>query len=164
MPSHGIITKWDYPPYSTASYYIVRLPFKSWCSVFLFSTAMPSSSLFKVTYSPKFNIDIKVWIATLTILKSSGWSCVTDHCSCVTETPACNPWGITTIGDTDTVAFSMPYTMRLFNTTIMVLEYNFPSTADVVTKYVALLIKKMRLMTAMAAVSNTSQKRNQNLA
>jgi hypothetical protein len=45
-------------------------------------------------------------------------------------------------------------TMRLFNTTIMVLEYNFPSTADVVSKYAALLgiRKKTRLMTARAAV------------
>ena len=52
------------------------------------------------------------------------------------------------------VSFMMPYTMRLFNTTIIVLEYIFPSTAEVVSKYATLLgiRNKTRLMIARAAV------------
>ena len=122
---------------------------------------MPSSSLFKVAYPPRrrFNIDIKVWIGTLTVLNcSSGCSSGSDHCSCVTEAPACdvkNLWGVN-IGESlsDMVSFAMPYTMRLFNKTIMALEYIFPSTAEVVSKYATLLgiRNKTRLMIAMAAV------------
>ena len=48
----------------------------------------------------------------------------------------------------------MPYTMRLFNTTIMVLEYIFPSICETASKYTGLLgiRNKTRLMIAKAAV------------
>ena len=99
---------------------------------------------------------------TLTVLKSSsGCSSGSDRCSCVTETSTCcvalntDLRKVTTDKSSfDTVSFVMLYTMRLFNTTIMVLEYIFPSTSKVVSKYDGLLgIKnKMRLMIAKAAV------------
>ena len=48
----------------------------------------------------------------------------------------------------------MPYTIRLFKTTIMVLEYIFPSIIEVVWKYVTLQIRKNpRFIIAKAAVT-----------
>ena len=99
---------------------------------------------------------------TLTVLKSSsGCSSGSDHCLCVTETPtsSCEVKNIDlrkVIADEssfDSVSFAMPYTMRLLNTTIIVLEYNFPSTSEVVSKYAGLLgsRNKTRLMIATAA-------------
>ena len=115
---------------------------------------MLSPSLLKVAYPPRrrFNVDIKVCILTLTALKSSsGGSSGFDHSSCVIEIPE-----VADLDENlfDTISSAMPYTMRLFNTTIMVLEYNFPSTAEVVSKYAALLgiRNKTRLVIARAAV------------
>ena len=112
----------------------------------------------------------KVHIMTLTVLKSSsGCSSGSDRCSCVTETSTCvvintDLRKVTTDKSSfDTVSFVMLYTMRLFNTTIMVLEYIFPSTSKVVSKYAGLLgiRNKMRLMIAKAAVQ--VEKHDQNL-
>ena len=78
----------------------------------------------------RFNIDIKVCIVTLTVLKSScgrsGDRC--DRCPWTCEIKNPDFAKVTTEISFFTVLFAMPYTMRLFNTTIMVLEYIFPNT------------------------------------
>ena len=91
-------------------------------------------------------------MVTLTNLESSS-----EYDSCVTETPICEEKNIDrpkAESTFDAKSFKRPYTMRLFNRTIMVFEYIFPSTAEVVSKYASLLgiRNKTRLAIARAAV------------
>ena len=106
------------------------------------------------------SISISRFVQIVTLTAACGCSREFDHRSCVTETLSCEGkipdfrkiiFGKSSF---DTASLAMSYTMRLFNKTIMVLEYNFPRTAQVVPKYVFLLgIRKMtRLMIATAAV------------
>lgn len=104
----------------------------------------------KIQYSISI---IKICIVALTI--SSGFERCCGSESCVTVTTTCElREGTTNEILLDSVSFGIPYNMRLFNKTIMVLEYILPSTAEVVSKYVSLpgIKTKARLMMARPAV------------